>query len=408
MQRISGTSALLNSDRVKSMKRHFGTALLAAVCLISAGCSDAAPYDGTAESAEASPAVTEVTDSSSAATSATTVSTSASEETTTAVTTTTAATTTTATSVTDEPVIVEPDTGRIELSGDPEDIFIAEEDLYVEGESVVLYFQKGVTVRGDMLKVTERIMDSLSAATGMSFDKGDNAEPYTECKHLYFDKYSFTDINADADKIDILILDLGDDYVQWAASNTAVLDHSDYDYDSTYNQTIYHELAHVLQYRNGMSLSRTLDEGFATYIADKAMRADGVPAWVSIQYYAPYEYDDSAVFQGEEGFVSMHAEGDANYQYGIRLMTFLHEEYGQDIYMQILEKAHRQGFSDSFSGADLSEASKAHTEQLKTILRSATGDANVLERFAEWYSSSWNDQVESYMLYMESLGLEVR
>ena len=311
MQRISGTSALLNSDRVKSMKRHFGTALLAAVCLISAGCSDAAPYDGTAESAEASPAVTEVTDSSSAATSATTVSTSASEETTTAVTTTTAATTTTATSVTDEPVIVEPDTGRIELSGDPEDIFIAEEDLYVEGESVVLYFQKGVTVRGDMLKVTERIMDSLSAATGMSFDKGDNAEPYTECKHLYFDKYSFTDINADADKIDILILDLGDDYVQWAASNTAVLDHSDYDYDSTYNQTIYHELAHVLQYRNGMSLSRTLDEGFATYIADKAMRADGVPAWVSIQYYAPYEYDDSAVFQGEEGFVSMHAEGDA-------------------------------------------------------------------------------------------------
>lgn len=387
------------------MKRHLATAFLAAFCLAAAGCSDTVADGGVSVTSSETTAATE---STTALTSDTTISTAVSEEVTTIATTTTAMTTTTAASIADEPVIVEPDTGRIELSGDPADIFTAEEDLYVEGESVVLYLQKGVTVRGDMLEVTERIMDSLSATSGMSFDKGENAEPYTECKHLYFDRYSLTDINADADKIDILIVDMGDDYVQWAASNTAVLDPSDYDYDSTYNQTIYHELAHVLQYRNGMSLSRTLDEGFATYMADKAMRADGVPAWVSIQYYAPYDYDDSAVFQGEEGFVSMHDSGDANYQYGIRLMTFLHDEYGDDIYMQLLDKAHKQGFSDSFSAGDLTEASKAHTEQLKTVLRSATGDDDVLERFSEWYSSSWDDQVESYMLYMESLGLEVR
>lgn len=389
------------------MKRHLGMALLAAVSLVISGCSNAEIDEGMPESTASASAEATTTEAAATTSAATTAVTTQATEITTVSTTTTITTTTTA-PFPDEPVIEQDETGRIELSGDPADIFIAEEDLYTEGDSVVLYFQKGVTVRGDMLAVTERIMDTLSASTGMSFDKGENAEPYTECKHLYFDNYSLTDINADADKIDILIVDLGADYVQWAASNTAVLDQTDYDFESTYNQTIYHELAHVLQYRNGMSLSRTLDEGFATYIADKAMRADGVPAWTSIQYYAPYEYDDSAVLQGEDGFVSMHDNGDANYQYGIRLMTFLHEEYGDDIYMQLLDRAEKQGFSDSFIGPDLSDSSKAHTEQLKSVLRSATGDENVLDRFSEWYRTSWDDHVEGYMLYMEALGLEVR
>ncbi|MBE5803076.1 MAG: hypothetical protein E7316_01015 [Clostridiales bacterium] len=53
------------------------------------------------------------------------------------------------------------DDRRITLSGNAEDTFVAQQDYYTEGEYVFLFFQKVLTVRGDMLAIVEDTMATL-------------------------------------------------------------------------------------------------------------------------------------------------------------------------------------------------------------------------------------------------------
>ncbi len=377
------------------MKKRISSLIVAAVCMLSAGCSDTlvseSAFTSEAISAEQSSEVT------------------SSETTTTAATTTTSTTVVTTTTI-DIPVTEEasqPAITRIELSGSASDIFTTEEICYAESDRVVMYFDKGVTVRGDMLLTTEKIMDELTAITGMSFERTADSFEYVPSFDMHYeDTEQFSGIN-DGSRIDIMIYDFGM-YSQWAFSGAAGLDPTDYDYSYNYYQTIYHELSHVLQFMNGRSLCRTIDEGYASYTADKALRAAGIPAWVSIQYYAPYAYDDSVVLLGESGFSAEYDNNNDCYQYGIRLISFLTDTYGNDIYAKLLAEAKSQNFSSGFISDDWAAETLQHSEQLKNILASVTGDEDVLDKFAEWYRTDWDDEVESYMQYMESLGLEVR
>ena len=221
---------------------------------------------------------------------------------------------------------------------------------------------------------------------------------------MYFDKGIFGDINADFEKINIVIVDNPDsERVEFAVPEGAVLDPNNYS-EETYCQTVYHELAHVIHMRNGVSLNSTMNEGFAAFIEDRTQRRLGMPSWDAIQYYSDTLFDDSVIALGEEGFTCLFDNMNDNYQYGIRFMTFLTDKYGDDIFFRIVDAATADGFNPSYDYYDKEASIDEDTEHLKKIIKSQTSD-DVFEDFAKWYKKNWSKVCDKYYAHLKKLGL---
>jgi len=300
-----------------------------------------------------------------------------------------------------------PEITYVELSGSAEDSFIAERDCYTEGEKVVLYFQKGVNVRGDMLAMTEKVMSEISEFTGLEFDNSCPYNDYCEFRNMHLEESSFEHINQGAEKINVVIAYNPDNHaVQCAFENGAVLDELDYDFEATGYQIMYHELAHVIHLRNGADTGRMMCEGYAVYITDRVMRESKLPVWSTIQYLAPVSYDASVVSQGESGFCSQFETTDDNYHYGFRLVTFLEETYGKDTFYRICELAEKERFYPGFDSEDKENTIREDTEQLAGIIKAVTSE-DVFDRFAEWNEKNWSKEYDEFEKYMKSIGVEV-
>ncbi len=290
---------------------------------------------------------------------------------------------------------------KITLSGKSDDIFVAEADCYTENDEIVMYFQKGITIKGDMLEIANTVMNDLCENTGFHFNKNyDSGEMY-EFMDMYFAPGIFVEINSDELKINILVVNLGD-AVEWADGNNAILDQSDFDYDNGGYATLYHELSHVLQFRNGVNLGSMMDEGFAAYTENKTRLSHNIPAWTAAQYYFPAEFDESLISGGEETFSYMFDESDANYQYGFRFITFLYETYGEDIYADILAEATKMNFSSGYDENNKETSIKANSQQLLKIIKSVT-TKNVLSDFIQWYNDNWAVLGQEYMEQVNEL-----
>ncbi len=287
---------------------------------------------------------------------------------------------------------------EVELSGNAEESFTAEEDCYVEGEQVIIYIQSGVTINQDVLNVTEDIMASLSETTGLSFDKKFEPDSDMSSRDMYFEEGAFTGLNEDATKVNVMIVNLEDGAVPWAWENNAILDDEDYDFELTGYQAIYHELTHVLQFRNGVALGSTLDEGYATYVSAKAQQSDGIVPWSAMQYYYPYDFDDSVIFGGESSFHHAYNDREIPYQYGFRFVSFLMDTYGEDVYINILNEATAQGFNNSYDPENEEESMKEDTVQMIEIIKSQTSE-DVFEQFIQWYNNKWSGKCQEFMDY---------
>ncbi len=294
----------------------------------------------------------------------------------------------------------------IELSGKAEDTFITEQDCYTEGDDVILFFQKGVTVRGDMLLTTERIMNEIRISTGLDFDKKYDSPINIDYIDEYFEKGYFEDILSGTEKIYIIVrITATNGAVQYAFNDGAVLESPDFDVVETFNQSMYHELTHVAHLRSGVDLSSTLNEGYASYIEDRTQRRIGQPSWNAIQFYSGLLFDDSVIYEGEAGFKAFYDdEKDKNYQYGFRFMSFLTATYGDDIFNKILAEATAQNYDASYDYYALEESINEDTQQLIAIIKSQTDD-DVFEKFTEWYKENWEKEVSDYYAHLTALGL---
>ncbi len=305
----------------------------------------------------------------------------------------------------DEPV-AQSTVKQVTLSGRADDTFIAGEHCYAEGEKIFLYFEKGVTVRGDMLELTERIMDELSAYTGLGFEKNCiyNADEVFLGKHV--PKSDFNEVNTGDQKIDVLIMHNPDKYaVQQAYPNGVVLDMYDYDFDETGWQNIYHELAHVIHLRNGANLGYTMTEGYAEYTSYMTMKQQKLPVWSTIQYFTPVQFDDSIIDDGENGFMCSFDPKIYSYHYGFRFITFLSETYGSDIFFKITGEAENRYYRSihDIEEYDLPTAFGKSNAQLADIIKSQTDD-DVFEKFVSWNKTQWDQKYQEYKDYMNSIG----
>ncbi|MBP3414686.1 MAG: hypothetical protein J6L81_05775 [Clostridia bacterium] len=298
------------------------------------------------------------------------------------------------------------DERKITLSGNPEDSFVAEEDCYTEGKDVVLYFQKGVTVKGDMLKITEKVMDDLSRFTGYGFENNCPFNGYKDFRSDYFCVGTFDSVNKDAEKINVVIINNPENSaVEQAFACGAVLDTRDYDFEESGYQLIYHELSHVIHLRNGANLSDMMCEGFAVYTSYMTMKQQKLPVWSHIQFFSTTLFDEKVISQGEKGFRCCFEVGNDDYHYGFRFVMFLEETYGKNIFFDIAKEAETQEYENSLSVEVYNSEKRlaASTEHLKSIIKAKTSD-DVFDRFAKWNKKEWDKRYQEYKDYMNSIG----
>ncbi len=299
------------------------------------------------------------------------------------------------------------DSRKLTLSGNASDTYEITQDCYVEGEDVVIYLQKGITAKGDMLKITEKVMSDLSKSTGLSFDKNYESDKYGDVREDYFGKGYFANVNKNEEKVNVVVCADGSVY-PYASGNAAVVEVCDYDYEDTLYQTLYHELSHVLQFRNGVDLGSVMDEGFAVYTTYKCMTEMGIPNWDAVQYFTPVEdLASDRIAGGEDAFVFWINEGvkEENYHYGFRFLTFLTENYGDDIYIKIMKEAEKRDFSCFIyleEGTEEYNRFLGNNELLKEVIKSQTSE-NVFAEFAAWDAANWSRICNEGMANLEAL-----
>lgn len=283
----------------------------------------------------------------------------------------------------------------IELSGRPDEVIEIEEDCFYEGDRFFLFFQKGVHVRGDLPAHMSRIMGELEEELHLSFER-DPVNSDTNWRFLYFNN-KFSDVNKDLKKLNILILnDPMDGRIEWAGESVAVLYDKDVLDPDQGLYVAYHEMAHSLHIRQCSPLGRVFNEGVAMYaeykLSVRENRPDRDLAWfMADERYAGYDQTeiyldpvgtfikDTEIYSGPE---------ERNYQYGFRFVTFLMEEYGDDVIDKICRSSLRFDYTED------------RTDMMIRSIQDATSK-DVFERFAKWLPEGWAKFDQDYKEFMK-------
>ena len=296
-----------------------------------------------------------------------------------------------------------PTESRITLSGNASDKFIADKYCYAESDKVVIYFEKGVEIRGDMLKTAEEAMTDLENYTGLKFSKNYQGNEYYAhtIELLEPEMNRFKSVNPDLKKVNIYVVDLGK-RIQYAEQTGIVVESSDFYREETFCQVLYHELTHLLHLRNGKSLESTLNEGFALHTAYETLKKRKSAPWSIIQYYgSTYQLDPTLFDQKDAGFRYVIDKKTDNYHYGYRFVTFIYQTYGPDVMNKIISDATASGFDDSYSDNPFIEEKN---EMMKKIIKRNTSE-DVFEKFSVWVKNNWANEEKEYYDYMQSVGL---
>ena len=294
---------------------------------------------------------------------------------------------------TEEPKLTEQ---RIEFSGDPDDVVVIDVKSYYEGEKFVLYLGEGCKVHGDIAIQFATIMDEIENWYGLKYAdytfQGDS-----DWREFYYDG-AFQGINTDCSKVNILLrVDPQNGEVECASSNMTVLFDEDMDPENGNIDIAYHELTHVLRLRQSNSMGDIFEEGVATYTQYKYAMEKHLPMWPVYIYTRDdswlYPFDESVIFaDAEQAFRDIeNSERDIyqkEYQYGIRFVYFLIEEYGDGVIRDISMAAKKNNLE--YDDVD---------QTIRAIKEGTSED--VFERFSAWLPDGWDKFTEDYNNYMK-------
>lgn len=287
------------------------------------------------------------------------------------------------------------------LDNSSSEMVTVEEVSYYEGEHFILYFEKDCVIPKDAPKRIEEIMTQEETLFSLRFDETSHAEE-SGLLRFYFGEDTFQGIGYRQDKLNIIIChDIQDGSIECADNNELKLFDTDFDPEVDSGETCYHEIAHCLRLRQSPKLGQVFEEGFGVYAQWKMAVLQGTPSWSLIQYvdYGGADpYDEEGVCEdAEKAFRETNLEArtveQLNYQYGIRLVSFLMDEYGEDVILRISETAAKYEFDET------------DNDKIIEILKEATSE-DMFERFAKWLPKGWKACNDSIIEYLKQFGLE--
>ena len=288
------------------------------------------------------------------------------------------------------------------------DLFDAESDekititepSYCEGEKVVVYFEEGAVVPKNLVSRVENVMKVEEEFWNLSYDP----TPFSVDTGLltYYFEDTFDGVGYNPDKVNLIILHEEDhsDIVECASYNELVLFDIDFDAELACPDVIYHEFGHTLRQHQSSPLGQVLEEGIGVYTEWKISMEMNTPCWSTIQYIkdasAEEKLDMEKIKADPEGYfcelnVAPRSAGQYHYQYGVRLITFLREEYDEDIVRKLSEAAAEKTFSEQ------------DNDTIVAILKSVTSE-DVFDRFAAWVDTGWPKYEEEIKDYLRPYG----
>lgn len=227
------------------------------------------------------------------------------------------------------------------------------EHEHYETERFFVDIEAGCTVPVNLNALLDQCITYTEKLTGMSLEAEYGKKLYGEKITFYISKSPYAAGGADA----------------------VYLNEQDTFLYSGDMWVLIHELTHCLERRNAPYLGQVLTEGHSTYVTKLAVENTYLPYLFSADFnYSFYEQEITAA--NAETLFETLSDWDT-YLYGYRFSTFLHEQYGADIYQRIMEKTLEEKASNQ----------QLTTEQLAEIVKAVT-EETVFEKFAKWYKTN--------------------
>lgn len=263
------------------------------------------------------------------------------------------------------------------LSGNAEDVYVTTQPEYVVKDNTILFLDEGIKVYGNTMELIETIFMLAEKETGFKLE---NESAYADIRSngpaWLFGADVFAGVDPAVEKYHIYVVP-SEKCSPCAPGYCMVINPIDLEIAAGEGMAILHEHIHNLHMANGVSMDRTMDEGYATYMTGRVADRDEV---------IPFNFDAKMNYSGynkeitkanaEEEF-SVIAEDDwEEYLYGYRFMTFIFETYGEDIFKNILATANVSNYNMGIDAENMAPIVKKHTSE------------TVFEDFADWLSKN--------------------
>lgn len=269
------------------------------------------------------------------------------------------------------------------ISGNVSDTYTTIDYEYVEGDKCILYLDKDVAFKGNIIEVIEHVMDAVEDETGYEYyvDNKYSAIRTDGIREIEYGLNPWPGVDEFNEKIAVYVVNRPEDAIMSCAFERAiVLAYEDFEVETEGVYAMAHELTHTILMRNGESLNTKLSEGYACCIGGKvAEKFTEYPLsnMASEREYGsfPYQLDGTTA---EDIFLTEYDDYAAdfkNYQYGVYFITYLLETYGNDGFHNFLDN-----LNDKNADNYVSPSSEMQMEVLKE-----TFSNEIFKDFGKWY-----------------------
>ncbi|MBQ7360195.1 MAG: hypothetical protein IJW63_08880 [Lachnospiraceae bacterium] len=261
------------------------------------------------------------------------------------------------------------------LSGNPEDVYVTTKQEYVVSDDIILFLCEGTTLYGDTMELIHTIKDLVEKETGLKLNaQAEFAEVGVRGEiDVLYGQGSFPGVDHNKEKFHVHIVPF-ETASPYASKGAITLNPMDLEIAAGEGYAFVHEMTHCAQMANGRLISTTMNEGFATYITGQITERDEIiPFNFNAEYnYSHYDREITAE-TAENIFIEETDNSDDKYCLGYRFVSFLFDQYGDDIYRNILFDA-----SSTFGlSGDITE------EAMIPVIKRNTSE-EVFEEFADW------------------------
>jgi len=265
------------------------------------------------------------------------------------------------------------------LSGNPEDTYITTRPEYVEREDYIIFMDTGTKIYGNTPELIEEIFRMVEEESGLSRDAELNYLPLeNDILKWLFIRDEFIGVDTEVEKYHIYVVPTSV-CTPMGGYGYMIINPEELEIAAGNAYPIVHEYAHGLHAANGPWMSQIMNEGFSTYITAQVIGREGS---IPFKYDAYKDYSDFSIKltkdNVEKNFLEGPEYGFVNYAFGFRLMHFLMETYGEDIFKKLLDEACIMVAEDW---------NEIYREETLECLKRCTSET-VLEEFVDWYAEN--------------------